>query len=264
MLKKPFLSLLFIVFLFSLFVPSEAFCAKASSSKAEKTSPIDQLFPPADNGDPKAQYNLGLIFYQGTLTKQDYKEALYWFTRAAKQNHNLAQYSLGIMYSEGQGVIQDYEQAFHWFEESAKQGNTKAKYNLGVLYSKGSGVRKNYRKAIEIYKEAALEGNVNAIHNIAVMYHNGRGVERNFVEAYAWARVAEKKGLTQASDVKERAAKNISPNMVQTAERLADEYYALYKNPVKRKQEKVQPPSSSASSDSSDQSDTNSHPLNED
>lgn len=38
----------------------------------------------AKQGDPKAQFNLGLCYYNGTGIEQDYKKTVKWFLKAAK------------------------------------------------------------------------------------------------------------------------------------------------------------------------------------
>ena len=45
---------------------------------------------------------------------QDYAEAAKWFRKAAEQGDAKAQYNLGIMYAKGQGVPQDYVLAYMW------------------------------------------------------------------------------------------------------------------------------------------------------
>lgn len=38
----------------------------------------------AKQGDPKAQFNLGSCYYNGTGIEQDYKKTVKWFLKAAK------------------------------------------------------------------------------------------------------------------------------------------------------------------------------------
>ena len=49
------------------------------------------------------------------------------FHQAAIKGHALAQYNLGIMIFNGQGVPKNREEAYHWFRESVRSGNSKAK-----------------------------------------------------------------------------------------------------------------------------------------
>ena len=47
---------------------------------------------------------------------------------------------------KGEGVPKDYKQAVYWFRKAADQGNAGAQYNLGAMYAKGEGVPKDDRK----------------------------------------------------------------------------------------------------------------------
>ena len=47
-------------------------------------------------------------------------------TKAAEQGDAKAQYQLGIIYSNSQGVIQDPKQAALWYQKAAEQGYNKA------------------------------------------------------------------------------------------------------------------------------------------
>ena len=79
-----------------------------------------------------------------TGVTQDYKEAGKWYRLSADQGNAGAQFNLGLMYYEGQGVKQDYSEALKWYQLSADQGYSLAQYNLGVMYEDGQGVTKDY------------------------------------------------------------------------------------------------------------------------
>ena len=75
---------------------------------------------------------------------------------------------LGYMYRDGEGVRQDYKKAIEWTEKAAKQGYVSAQYNLGVMYDNGQGVRQDYKKAKEWYEKAANQGDVDAQYNLGI------------------------------------------------------------------------------------------------
>ncbi|MBW7840899.1 MAG: sel1 repeat family protein, partial [Chitinophagaceae bacterium] len=58
----------------------------------------------------------------------------------------------------GQGVTQDYKQAKYWYEKAAENGNAMAMKNLGVLYENGRGVTQDYEKAKYWYKKGCDAG----------------------------------------------------------------------------------------------------------
>ena len=70
----------------------------------------------------------------------DYNTALKEWTSLAEQGEAKAQFNLGIMYERGQGVLQDYKTAVKWYTLSAEQGYADAQNNLGVMYAFGRGV----------------------------------------------------------------------------------------------------------------------------
>ena len=88
----------------------------------------------AEQGDPEAQYYLGLMYNKGFGLKQDYTEAMNWYLKAAEQDNKDALCSLANMYLEGEGVKQDYFKAFEWYQKAAEQGNADAQLNLGYMY----------------------------------------------------------------------------------------------------------------------------------
>jgi len=74
-----------------------------------------ELYLLAEQGDVDAQFNLGIMYYNGQGVLQDTNKALNWFHKAAEQGDVDAQFNLGHMYYNGQGVLQDSNQALHWF-----------------------------------------------------------------------------------------------------------------------------------------------------
>ena len=78
--------------------------------------------PLAEQGDTDAQFNLGLLYYNGRGVPQNYAKAREWFEKAATHGHARAQVNLGLLYANGQGVPQDYKTAEYWFRLSANQG----------------------------------------------------------------------------------------------------------------------------------------------
>ena len=72
---------------------------------------MEELEKLANQGDAKAQFNLGLLYYDGDEVSQNYNKAFYWFGKAAEQGDVGAQLYLGFMYYAGDGVVQDDKNA---------------------------------------------------------------------------------------------------------------------------------------------------------
>ncbi len=78
------------------------------------------LYPLAEKGDVRAQYNLGMLYASGLGVEQDYHVALKWHRLAASQGHAGAQNELAQMYAKGQGVQQDHVRAYVWYSVAAE------------------------------------------------------------------------------------------------------------------------------------------------
>ncbi|CAK0781996.1 conserved hypothetical protein [Gammaproteobacteria bacterium] len=89
--------------------------------------------PLADQGNAIAQYNLGVMYYEGQGVPRDYGSAVKWFLRAANQGNSDAQRSLGVLYYEGNGVPQDDVRAYMWFDLSAINGNQEGLDNRNMI-----------------------------------------------------------------------------------------------------------------------------------
>jgi hypothetical protein len=118
--------------------PVEA--AYAAYDKGNYKSALRGLLPLAEQGDPRAQTTLGLLYYRGSKdVPRDEAEAAKWFRLAAEHGDATAQFNLGVMYSEGQGVPQDHAKAAKFYRSAAEQGNPQAQYNLALWYAEGDG-----------------------------------------------------------------------------------------------------------------------------
>ena len=80
----------------------------------------------ANLGEPRAQYDLALLYDKGLGVPQSDAEALRWYTRAADQGDARAQYNLGLMYMNGQGTTPNLVMAYYWISLSVAQGNQNA------------------------------------------------------------------------------------------------------------------------------------------
>jgi TPR repeat protein len=77
----------------------------------------------AKKGNIKAQEQLGFHYYLGHKSfPQNYKNALKWFTKAAKQGDSDSQMLLGLMYEKAQGVLIDYRLAYMWMNLGGYNG----------------------------------------------------------------------------------------------------------------------------------------------
>lgn len=152
----------------------------------------------ADQGQADAQYNLGVAYAFGEGVERDPKQATGWYRRAAEQGHQVAAFSLGLSYLYGDGVQQSAPQAAAWFRQAAEQGYTRAQVHLASLYHGGEGIPRDYAQAAYWYRQAAERANATAQYNLGNLYRVGRGVEKDYDEALRWYRLAAEQGYSPA------------------------------------------------------------------
>ena len=80
------------------------------------------LISAAEQGDARAQFNLGLMYDNGHGVPENDAEAVRWYRAAAEQGNAPAQFNLGFMYANGHGVPEDYVLAYAWMNLAGAQG----------------------------------------------------------------------------------------------------------------------------------------------
>jgi hypothetical protein len=142
--------------------PADAGAAQAALDRGDYAAALGSARPAAEQGDPAAQYILGLLYQNGQGVAQDYAATARWYRKAADQGHAPAQYKVGVLYEFGLGVAQDYAEAARWYRKAVDQGHADAQYNLGLLYKNGHGVPQDMTRARAWMQKAAAAGYENA------------------------------------------------------------------------------------------------------
>jgi len=164
----------------------------------------------AEMGLAKAQYNLGLCYYDGHGVDVDYAQAAVWYEKAAAQGHVRAQFNIGICYVHGRGVEQDAAKGVEWFRQAAQQGDVNALCNLGNCYYHGIGVANDDGKAIECFSQAAEHGDSFAMYNMGNAYLHGRGVPQDEKIALEWIVKSAAAGNPEAQKIVNEATESDS------------------------------------------------------
>jgi TPR repeat protein len=78
--------------------------------------------PLAEQGDARAQFQLGLLHENGDGVQKDHAKARQWYEKAAAQEEAKAQFYLGLQSAYGEGGPLDVIQAHMWYSLSAENG----------------------------------------------------------------------------------------------------------------------------------------------
>lgn len=168
-----------------------------------------EVLKKAKKGDAQAQFEIGKYYYQWD-TQTDYKQAVKWYKKAAKQGHALAQTMLGLCYFYGNGVKEDYPEAAEWFRSAADQGEKNAQNLLGLMYYWGDGVKQSYVSAVKWLRSAADQGVSSAQYYLGKCYYDGTGTHCDYEQALAWWLIAAARGDEDAKKDKNKALQELN------------------------------------------------------
>ncbi|XP_065098313.1 LRP2-binding protein isoform X2 [Paramisgurnus dabryanus] len=127
----------------------------------------EKIFDDIKDQDPRALYQLAVIFYDGLHTKEDFGRAIEYMRRVAFWDSSdvgsiryAALYNLGRAYLEGCGVLASSTEAERFWLLAADDGNpnanVKAQSALGMFYCRPETL--NLRKVPDISVPLALSG----------------------------------------------------------------------------------------------------------
>ena len=108
-----------------------------AAQRGDYTTALKEWTSLAEQGDAKAQLNLGVMNHYGHGVLQDYKTAVKWYILSAEQGYAKAQYNLGVMYALGQGVIADKVYAHMWGNILNSNGHKDGKKIMDYLLKQG-------------------------------------------------------------------------------------------------------------------------------
>lgn len=182
---------------------------------AGRTSPGPFTHVLARMGSADAQNRLGAACLSGP--DKDPACAAGWFRKAADRGHAKAQYNLGVLHYQGQGVPRDRAIAAQWFRKAADQDFMDAQYNLGVMLYRGEGLPQDRREAFALYAKAAGRGHMNSQYNLGTMYLEGQGAPRDLVQAYLWLSLSAEQGFTDAVLNRDYAGRKMIPRQMEEA-----------------------------------------------
>ena len=174
----------------------------------EELGPLE-LRQAAADGDPRAQFEIGAIYTEGSVIDQDFKAALVWYERAAAKGFAPAQYRLGNLYEHGNGVDKDLEQARLWYNRAAEAGNRLAMHNLASLYASGELGEQQFASAAEWFERASEAGMTDSQFNLGMLYARGLGVAQDLKASYKWFALAAEGGDKDAGLARDDIGKSL-------------------------------------------------------
>lgn len=155
----------------------------------------------ADAGSSEGLHRLALIYARGDAgVPRNDARAAELFQKAAALGHPRAQLNLGTLYFRGQGVPRDLIQARAWLEKAAAGGDPYALYALGRAMSESEGAAAaDPTRAADLYRRAAEKGHPLAALRYGMALDEGSGVKKDPASAQRWLMQAQENGVPEAA-----------------------------------------------------------------
>lgn len=87
--------------------------------RADYRTALKVWLEPAENGDPDAQYYVGVLYEKGAEGEPDYVKSAVWYRQAADRGISRAAMNLGRFYEMGLGVEKNSAEARKWFTKAS-------------------------------------------------------------------------------------------------------------------------------------------------
>lgn len=147
---------------------------------------IGKIRADAEDGQPAAQYNLGVWYLTGEQGYPEPAEAFAWFARASEAGFAPAQSALGYMHLRAQHVPYDAKEARRLFSLAAEAGFDEAQYRLGELSICGIGGDADQVAGRAWFERAAAQGHQQAQCQLAYCLEQAIGGARAPAAATDW------------------------------------------------------------------------------
>ena len=207
-----------------------------SISLEERDRAAAELEQIANQGNPHAQYIMGLLYRDGGLLVPDTEQARRWLVLSAQELPD-AQYALGKLYLSDDPDMHDSAKGIYWLQQAADGGHEYAAYRLGKEYLTGENVSKDTTKAATYLRQAAEQATPYAQYLLGKLYLVGEGVPKDKDFAGYWFSVAEENGHAYAGyflDRMERQEDLPPPNILLSATRLLHHMSSIFRDNAPR------------------------------
>lgn len=177
----------------------------------------------AESGDPKAQCELGVLYFSGDGVPKDIKESIRLFTLSAEKKYLDSQVNLGWIYRHTPG-FEDLAKSAKYYVLAAQQGDPESQYIIALMYKAGEGLTKDEKSAAEWMLKAALQKHPEAQSALGNLYAKGVGLKMDKIEALKWYLLAKANGDILADDFIEKVKPGMTRAQITEAQKRAAEF----------------------------------------
>ena len=131
---------------------------------------LEELAELEASDDPLVQYEVANYYACEHADQIDYKKAMHFYQKAARQGYWKALTALGNIYLSGSNCVPDVKKAIQCYEQAGLKGDKDAAYLLGCLYQSGTLLEKDQQKSIQWHSIAAEQNDTNSLRALKALF----------------------------------------------------------------------------------------------
>ncbi|AKO64879.1 hypothetical protein VI34_04440 [Methylophilales bacterium MBRSG12] len=125
--------------------------------------------------DPQANFNLGMVHYNGFFNQPVNKELAFQFMMtSAIEGYPKAMHNIGEMKLVGEGTEKDLMTSFQWYKKAAQFGLVGSQFMVGKMYEMGWGTEQSNQQAFDSYLKAAIQHDGEAMVRMASLINKDK------------------------------------------------------------------------------------------
>lgn len=211
-----------------------SFAAESVSSVSQSSSQSLSQTPTVVSDsfiEARNLYSYGMKLYNDAGSDKDLSKAFKLFKQSAINGFPRAGYQLGLMYRDGTGIARNKNESVKWLRRAAAWGVAEARIVLDELISNKESNNKvvvsrndinfsqqgataddkhriammlienddkDFDQAIPFLTDAAMAGHLKSQYQLGMLYKDGQGTEKDLVKAKKWLNQAAENGFIKA------------------------------------------------------------------
>jgi len=140
--------------------------------RGKHSEALEQLQTGSAQSDPRCDYALAVMYYNGQGVERDYSKSTHYYSIAADAGILPALVSAGFAYANAMGVAEDFDKAVGYLKKAVEMNDDAAKITLAEIYAKGYE-HGSIQEAAKMIKEVLLQGNSEEAMDVYTRYSLG-------------------------------------------------------------------------------------------
>ncbi len=173
----------------------------SNGGKADFKKAFELLKKSASQNHKESQYELGILYKNGTGTSKNIKKAKIWLNKAVSNGYGKARAALRelVVLEEKHANYKTESGQYNFsadaaYISAAEKGDVDAQFKLGLMYIEGDEIARNPSKGLDWLRRAAGQKHLDAQLKLGDLLYKGVQLDQDYTESAKWYQKAAKQG----------------------------------------------------------------------